>query len=292
MPIISAIFGPHATQMVLKRHLWGTPPFGEPCVLLQSANCSFRVRKCSFRGALSCVRCFACHSGDVLQVFRQQHGQGSAAWGGRQLLQHAVACHIRIPLAFALRGARLLVFAICGCRDHYCKALPTCKCTPDSPLAAGEQPIVWRDGNTVCIRMLRRKNRQHGSGVLKRVCTCKGDPLMCVVHTLWDKFLATLPDGARPWEHISAGTARTRLHRILDVLKVPSAKCFGTHDFRRGHAEDMRLSGCTLAEILAAGQWKSTAFLRYINEARVVLLLSALREMSGHVRQTWKKTSP
>mgnify|MGYP001391707445 FL=1 len=92
---------------------------------------------------------------------------------------------------------------------------------------------------------------------------------MCVVHMLWDKFLANLPDGAHPWAHISAGTARARLHRILDVLKVPSAKCYGTHDFRRGHAEDMRKSGCTMAEILAAGQWKSAAFVRYINEARI-----------------------
>ena len=102
LPIIWAIFGRRATQWVLMRHLWGTPPFGAPCALLQSANCSFRVRKCSFRGALSCVRCFARHSGDVLQVLRQQHGQGSAAWGGRQLLRHAVARHIRIPIAFAL----------------------------------------------------------------------------------------------------------------------------------------------------------------------------------------------
>ena len=42
---------------------------------------------------------------------------------------------------------------------------------------------------------------------------------------------------------------------------------YGTHDLRRGHAEDMRESGCTLAEILAAGQWKSSAFLSYLDEA-------------------------
>ena len=41
---------------------------------------------------------------------------------------------------------------------------------------------------------------------------------------------------------------------------------YGTHDFRRGHAEDMRAAGSPLAEILQAGQWKSAAFLRYVNE--------------------------
>ena len=86
---------------------------------------------------------------------------------------------------------------------------------------------------------------------------------------LWDKFLANLPDGARPWQHISAGNARARLHRILDVLNVPSAKGFGTHGFRRGHAEDMRLSGCTLAEILAARQWKPT--LREVHQRPTIL---------------------
>jgi hypothetical protein len=29
----------------------------------------------------------------------------------------------------------------------------------------------------------------------------------------------------------------------------------------------MRRSGCTLAEILLAGQWKSVAFLKYLDEA-------------------------
>ena len=108
-----------------------------------------------------------------------------------------------------------------------------------------------------------------GSGVLKRVCTCRGDPLMCMVHTFWDQFIAHLPEGSRPWEFVSASTARTRLHRILEVLRVPGPKSYGTHDFTRGHAEDMRLSGCTLQEILAAGQWRSSAFIKYLNEAEL-----------------------
>ncbi len=31
--------------------------------------------------------------------------------------------------------------------------------------------------------------------------------------------------------------------------------------------QDMRLSGCPLAAILAAGQWKSSAFRRYLDES-------------------------
>ena len=96
---------------------------------------------------------------------------------------------------------------------------------------------------------------------------------------LWDKFLAALPEGTHPWAHITAGAARSRLRRILELLKVPGASMYGTHDLRRGHAEDMRESGCTLGEILAAGQWKSSAFLSYLNEVR-------LRCHTQHVAQT------
>ena len=34
---------------------------------------------------------------------------------------------------------------------------------------------------------------------------------------------------------------------------------------RRGHADDLRASGATLYEILTAGQWRSPAFLTYLD---------------------------
>jgi hypothetical protein len=167
-----------------------------------------------------------------------------------------------------------------------CQALPLCKCAPDSPNAAGKQAIIWLDQNTVCMRLLRRKNRPKGSGVMKRLCTCRANPHTCLVHMLWDKFLAALPEGTHPWAHITAGAARSRLRRILELLKVPGASMYGTHDLRRGHAEDMRESGCTLAEILAAGQWKTSAFLNYLNEVRLRCHMQHSHKPLVCVRQT------
>ena len=37
--------------------------------------------------------------------------------------------------------------------------------------------------------------------------------------------------------------------------------------------QDMRRSDCALAQILAAGQWKSKAFLKYLDEASRFLAL-------------------
>ena len=124
-----------------------------------------------------------------------------------------------------------------GSLSLHLQALPTCKAHPEDSGASLEQSLIWREGDYLCFRMLRRKNRQRGSGVLKRVCSCKGGTAMCPIHTLWDKFFALLPQGARPWENISAGKARDRLRLVLSKLQVPDWAEYGTHDFRRGHAE-------------------------------------------------------
>ena len=39
---------------------------------------------------------------------------------------------------------------------------------------------------------------------------------------------------------------------------------YRTHDLRRGHTEDLNLSGATLLEMLQAGEWRSSAFLNYL----------------------------
>ena len=58
--------------------------------------------------------------------------------------------------------------------------------------------------------------------------------------------------------------------------------------------QDMRKSGCTLAQILNAGQWKSAAFMKYIDEVglcstqlfalRVAAIVAFVRPIS---RKTW-----
>ena len=173
------------------------------------------------------------------------------------------------------------------------QALPLCVGSPEMFGAESKQTLVWRDGEVVCLRMLRRKNRPHGSGVLRRVCTCSGSSHMCVVHTLWDQFLGLLPEGTRPWHDVAPGEALFRLRRVLARLGVPNAKGYRTQDLRRGHAEDMRQSGSPLADILRAGQWRSAAFMKYLDEA-----CFSCSPPWGHIRvawrarQTWKRIWP
>ena len=59
--------------------------------------------------------------------------------------------------------------------------------------------------------------------------------------------------------------ALKRLRALLAELRVAEASLYRTHDFRRGHADDMRRAGATLAEILLAGGWNSAAFQDYLD---------------------------
>ena len=92
---------------------------------------------------------------------------------------------------------------------------------------------------------------------------------MCAVHGLWDAFFEDRPEGDQPWMSIGPSQARRRLRDLLQRFQVPNAQKYGTQDFRRGHAEDMRKMGCTLAEILKAEQWRSVSFMKYMDEAGI-----------------------
>ena len=52
-------------------------------------------------------------------------------------------------------------------------------------------------------------------------------------------------------------------------MAAPEAKYYRTHDLRRGHAKDLFQNGATLYEILPAGEWRSPAFLRYIDHCEL-----------------------
>lgn len=55
------------------------------------------------------------------------------------------------------------------------------------------------------------------------------------------------------------------LRLMLEAVGTENAGLYRPHDLRRGHAEDLRLSGAPLWKILAAGEWKSPAFLTYMD---------------------------
>ena len=59
------------------------------------------------------------------------------------------------------------------------------------------------------------------------------------------------------------------LRRHAASLGFPEADKLGSHALRRGMAQDIVDSGGTLATLLRAGDWKSSAFVQYLRDAQV-----------------------
>ena len=109
-----------------------------------------------------------------------------------------------------------------------------------------------------------RKNRLWPTQQIRR-CWCRKCSLTCPVHML-GAYMRALPKGSQPFVHIKAPQALLALRELLAELQVPHAHVFRTHDFRRGHAEDLRRGGARLGEILQAGDWSSAAFMAYLDK--------------------------
>jgi hypothetical protein len=72
--------------------------------------------------------------------------------------------------------------------------------------------------------------------------------------------------GEKAFPGINAGGALKQLRLMLQLLDVKDFALFRCHDLRRGHAKDMQLNGASLYEILAAGEWRSPAFMEYLDK--------------------------
>ena len=145
------------------------------------------------------------------------------------------------------------------------EALPLAAHT--SPGSSVSVPVVTVSESEVMIWWPRRKNRLQGSW-LKRSCWCKACRETCPVHVL-GAFFNDLPKGVQPFVGISAAEALKVLRAMLVALGAKDATLYRTHDFRRGHAEDLRLNGATLGEILRAGDWRSPSFLDYLDRQQL-----------------------
>ena len=110
----------------------------------------------------------------------------------------------------------------------------------------------------------------------------------CPVHVI-GPHLDRCTHGQRVFGDISPASALGVLREILATEGIANANEYRTHDLRRGHAQDLvesggrvgmqrcllsvrqcvHTAGATLSVILAAGEWKSPAFMAYINHEQL-----------------------
>ena len=125
------------------------------------------------------------------------------------------------------------------------------------------QSVLCCDGTELLLHLGRRKNKRGGS-ILRRRCWCKESAITCPIHSLWPA-VSEVEHGQSIFADITADRAVKVLREVLEILGVKDCREYATHDFRRGHAEDLRAAGATLREILEAGEWRSPAFLKYLD---------------------------
>ena len=84
--------------------------------------------------------------------------------------------------------------------------------------------------------------------------------MVCRVFTHMGKH----PAPHRLWE-LSAAVALRQLRRLLTLMAVPNAGAFTLKAFRAGKATALAAAGKSLDIILAAGEWRPSAFLSYVD---------------------------
>ena len=117
--------------------------------------------------------------------------------------------------------------------------------------------------NVIYLKLATRKNRPYGS-LLKRTCWCAQNKDTCPVHVLGN-YVQGLGKGCQLFPGLTPGIVNSKLRSRLECLGITDARNYRAHDLRRGHADDLRLAKRPLKEILQAGEWRSPAFLQYLD---------------------------
>ena len=146
------------------------------------------------------------------------------------------------------------------------EALPAVR-VEDDAAAAGEASAFVVSDKSVVLHLARRKNHECRS-VLTRHCWCDECAVTCPVHAL-GAWLGGAPTGQCLWAAWSPGAVRARLRRELRELGRQDANAFGTHAFRRGHAQDIAAKGGPVTDLLRAGGWHQPAWMKYLNVSRL-----------------------
>ena len=128
----------------------------------------------------------------------------------------------------------------------------------------GRHSGLWVDSAShLCLRLARRKNRPQGS-LLRRGCTCRtAGRQFCVVHRM-QLYLAGKQVAAPIWPFTPA-TALSAFRRMLVLVDTPQSSQFTLKAFRAGRATTLAAQGKSLGTILQAGEWRSSAFMNYVD---------------------------
>jgi hypothetical protein len=145
---------------------------------------------------------------------------------------------------------------------------------------AGHEGLQRRNGGwhsavqicarTASIELSSRKNDPQGT-VISRSCSCRSgcNDLLCGVCSLRAQIDERQASGSGPRDlvfDVSEARALRLIQQLAGELELPR---FTWHSLRRGMAQDLIASGSSLASVLLAGGWRSSAVLRYLSRTEL-----------------------
>ena len=120
---------------------------------------------------------------------------------------------------------------------------------------------AWVQANQLHIRFKKRKNRPEGS-LVRVPCYCRSCRF-CPVHLFPE--LLQQPDRTMIWS-LPPHQALKEIKRIAELVGLANANKLSWKSWRAGRATAMANAGHGVASILCAGDWRSSAFARYVDE--------------------------
>lgn len=122
-------------------------------------------------------------------------------------------------------------------------------------------------GNAAIITLYSRKNSRVPS-VLKRTCVCTNEGrALCAVCALKDYAAGSRRTG-RLFD-VSYNSFLRYLRKDILNAGIDDSHSYGTRAFRRGMARDIIAAGGSLATLLMAGQWSSSAYRAYLQTSSI-----------------------
>ena len=132
---------------------------------------------------------------------------------------------------------------------------------------AGEHSSIDFDSQSVKITLMRRKNVRHPT-TLTRSCCCKtSGKRLCAFHRL----LAWKQSASEQSTQVFSLSKQQFIATVRELameVGIEHANKVGTHAFRRGMAQDILDVGGSLAVLMRAGDWRSSAFLTYLRDSQ------------------------
>ena len=140
----------------------------------------------------------------------------------------------------------------------------------------------------LAIRFSRRKNLPMGC-VLSRPCFCPlADPedrRLCPAHSIWPFIASRVQSGQLLFPMYTATNVNTTIKSVLAKLGIDFAQIYSSHGFRRGATQELKEKGSQISAIATVGEWRSLAFLGYVDTA-----LDVARDMSKLLIETEELT--